>query len=56
MSTIVKIDNKYHLYIKGASELILKTCNKIHNIKTNEIKDINEHTNQEIKKAIFSMA
>jgi magnesium-transporting ATPase (P-type) len=44
MSVIVNFKGENYIFVKGASEMVLGTCDKLHRMEDNQIEDINEHT------------
>ena len=56
MSVIVKYKDDNMIFVKGASEMVLATCNKWYNMEENKIEDINEHVQSKMANAILEMA
>lgn len=56
MSSIINSDGKRILLVKGASEMVLASCNLFHSKKTGEIKKIDEKMLLDMKDAIKKMA
>jgi P-type Ca2+ transporter type 2B len=44
MSVIVNYKDENMIFVKGASEMVLQTCNKWYNMDENRIEDITEHS------------
>lgn len=44
MSVIVNFKGENYIFVKGASEMVLSTCNRLHRMEDNTIEDINDHT------------
>lgn len=57
MSTLIKdSEGRNLMLIKGASELILESCDKIMSLENGEVKEIDEPAREEIMKAINEYA
>ena len=56
MSTIIDINGKQYAYIKGASEYISSTCDKLYNYKANKLEDKDEKVQKAIEGAIDGFA
>lgn len=56
MSTIINTGGKRILLVKGASEMVLASCNKFISKKTGQIRKIDEEQVTTMKTAIKSMA
>jgi len=56
MTSQVDYNGKSYLFIKGASEYILDTCESIHYWDTDEIVPMTQEKKDEINKAIYTMA
>jgi magnesium-transporting ATPase (P-type) len=56
MSTVIELDGKQIILLKGASEIVLESCDKLILSSTGEIKNITPDVLQEMKDSIVSMA
>ena len=56
MSVIVNYNNDNMIFVKGASEMVLGTCNQWYNMEDNTIEDISEHVRAKMQAAILQMA
>jgi len=56
MSIVVNYRNDATLFIKGASELVLTSCNQWYNSETGEVEPITAELQDKIKKIITKMA
>jgi magnesium-transporting ATPase (P-type) len=56
MSVIVNYKGENLIFVKGASEMVLSTCNKWYNMEENKIEDINEHAKAKMESSILEMA
>ena len=56
MSVIVEMNGDKYLFIKGASEIVLKGCNYWMNSEKNETESLNEDTKRRIEDVITTMA
>lgn len=56
MSVIVKYLDENMIFVKGASEMVLATCNKWYNMEENKIDEINPHIKDKMENAILEMA
>ena len=56
MSVIVNYKGENLIFVKGASEMVLGTCNKWYNMEENKIEDINEHAKAKMESSILEMA
>lgn len=43
MSVIVSYQNENLIFVKGASEIVLQTCNRWYNMEENKIEIISDH-------------
>ena len=56
MSVVIDYKGEAHLFIKGASEIVLAACDKWMNAQTGEVQAIDEITKDQMEQAIVSMA
>jgi len=56
MSIVVNYGSNATLFIKGASELVLTSCNQWYNSETGEVEPITAELQDKIKKIITKMA
>ena len=53
MSVIVNFQGENYIFVKGASEMVLGTCSKWHNMEENNIEEITEYTKDKMENAIL---
>lgn len=56
MSIVVNYQDNAHLFIKGASEMILSCCTQWYNNQSGEVEPITAELQEELKKVITGMA
>lgn len=49
MSVVLTKDGEDYLFVKGASEMVLKCCNKWYDMEHNKIEGINESTKNKME-------
>ena len=56
MSIVVEYNDAAHLFIKGASEIVLASCNQWYNNQSGEIEPLTSEVSNEINRVINKMA
>lgn len=56
MSIVLNYNDNAHLFIKGASQIVLGSCNKWYNNQSGQIEDITPQVSDNINKVIVKMA
>ncbi len=56
MSIVVEYKDNVHLFIKGASELVLESCNQWYNNLSGEIEPLSSNLNKQLQQVITKMA
>ena len=56
MSVMVDFKKEAHIFVKGASEMVLSTCDSWFNMEKNEIQPISAEVRTEMNNAITKMA
>jgi magnesium-transporting ATPase (P-type) len=52
MSVIVNYKDENLIFVKGASEMVLSTCNRWYNMEDNKIEDINQQVQTKMESSI----
>lgn len=56
MSIVINVNGKKRMFVKGASEIILRSCNKFHSKKTNQVVNLDDKLRTEVEQNIMNMA